>query len=293
MGATPPVCKPSTTTPPDYSKQLSRGVPPVERAPTSLFPFQSIGPADVTWYFPIDVGTGFKATGVFIPQKFNYAEQVDVILYFHGSKLKEFQTINDYWGGNVEHITLRQDLNDSGRSAILIAPTLKEDPGYSNDQLGNFANPGFGLTFLDEVMDWLGKYEPRYALNCVKPRVRNVVLSGHSGGGNAIHHQLESMKTKVCEVWNFDVVYGEVSDWVSFAYYNPTKRLTFYWAVQSPGARKQLIELKDITNLGMLQMGLARTIDNLEIFQGAAHHFPCLTDNFVKQARRSRCLGSR
>ena len=66
MGATATVCKPSTTTPPDYSKQLSPGVPPVERAPTSLFPFQSIGPGDVTWYFPIDVGTGFKATGVFI-----------------------------------------------------------------------------------------------------------------------------------------------------------------------------------------------------------------------------------
>ena len=43
----------------EYASKLPKGVPPVERAPTSMAPFQVIGPADTTWYFPLDLpGTG-------------------------------------------------------------------------------------------------------------------------------------------------------------------------------------------------------------------------------------------
>jgi hypothetical protein len=259
-----------------------------------MFPFQVIGPADTTWYFPIDVGVkGFKATGVFIPQGFAYAEMVDVILYFHGNKQGDFQTINQYWNGKLHNILLREDLIASGKNALLVAPTLGENPGHGlsgNADLGIFGSPGAGTTYLGQVMDWLGTYEPRYALNCLTPKVRRVVLAGHSGGGNPIHLQMESMKASICELWCFDVVYGDVSDWIKFAYYNPTKRLTFYHAIQSLDSLKQLIKLKQTTDMGMMQMGGSRPLDNLEIIKGADEHFRCLTGNFRNQAKRSRCF---
>ena len=290
-------CKPPSTEPPDYSKQLGRGVPPVEGAATTLFPKPGKGPADRTWYFPIDVGVkGFKTTGVFIPQGFGYAQEVDVILYFHGNKQGDFKTINEYWNGNLHSIQLREDLNGAGKSALLIAPTLGENPGHGltgNDDLGNFGKPGTGTAYLDEVMDWLGKYEPRYAQNCVTPRVRKVILAGHSGGGNPIHLQMDSMKAKVCETWCFDVVYGEVSDWIRFAFYNPTKKVTFYHAVQSLDSLAKLIKLKQLTDTGMMLSGGSRPLDNMEIIKGASEHFHCLTDNFRTQVRRSRCLAGR
>ncbi len=221
---------------------------------------------------------------------------MNVILYFHGNKQGDFQTINQYWHGQLHDILLREDLNAASKSALLVAPTLGENPGHGltkNDDLGIFGQPGTGTAYLNEVMDWLGKYDPRYALNCVTPRVRKVVLAGHSGGGNPIHLQMDSMKAQICEIWCFDVVYGDVSDWVQFAYYNPTKRVTFYHAIQSLGSLAELIKLKQTTDMGMMQMGGSRPLDNLEIIKGASSHFPCLTNNFRAQVKRSRCLGGR
>ena len=132
-------------------------------------------------------------------------------------------------------------------------------------------------------MDWLGKYEPRYVQSCVTPRVRKIILAGHSGGGNPIHLQMDSMKAKVCEIWCFDVVYGKASDWIDFARYNPTKRMTFYYAIQSPDDRADLISQKQKADQGK------QPLDNMEIIKGGSHHFPCLTDNFRPQVKRSGC----
>ncbi|MFO1372277.1 MAG: hypothetical protein U1F42_07745 [Candidatus Competibacteraceae bacterium] len=274
--------------PADYSSRLPRGVPPVERAPTS-FPFvleqaKTFGPADVTWYFPIALPKT-NPTGVFIPQGFGNPKEVDVILYFHGNKLGEFDTINQYWSGKLHNIALRDDLNASGKRALLVAPTLGENSGHGmggNPALGIFGTPGGGNCFLDHVMQWLGKYEPRYSLNNIVPQVRSVVLAGHSGGGNAIHLQMEAMKAKISEIWCFDVVYGDVNDWVDFARFNPTKRLTFYHAVQSLDSLKNLIRLKEVT-----EIQFPRSLDNLKIIKGGSDHFPCLTDNFRSHAKQS------
>lgn len=299
-----PTCPATSSPPPDYSKQLPRGVPPVERAPTSMFPYQKLGPADTTWYFPIDVGLRkFKVTGVFVPKNFTYSETVDIILYFHGNKLGEFSTINEYWQGNLHKILLREDLNGAGKGAVLVAPTLGENPGHGlsgNDDLGNFGKPGAAKAYLDEVVQWLGAYDPHYAIrpsgpgsNTVKPvcpKVGKIILAGHSGGGSPIHVQMESLKASLCEIWCFDVVYFEVTDWIKFAYYNPSIRLTFYHAVQSLDALNLLVQWKKDVEAGKTSIGPQRKLDNLEIFKGATEHFRCLTHNFQDQAKRSKCL---
>jgi len=279
--------------PQDYSSKLPRGVPPVERAPTSLFPYQVIGPADATWYFPIEL-PGTSPTGVFLPQGFSYGSQVDVILYFHGNKRGEFSHINQYWGSGFPYkCTLREDLNAAGKNAILVAPTMGSAPGhalYGNPDLGIFGQPGGAACFLDHVMQWLGNYDPHYSLKNPKviPTVGKVILAGHSGGGSPIHTQMESLKAKICEIWCFDVVYYDVTDWMSFAYYNPTKRLTFFHAVQSLGALKELKKLKEIT-----EMGLHRSMGNIQFIDAGNHHYPALTNNFRNQVKGSTCLGAR
>jgi hypothetical protein len=285
-------CPKVGTLPQDYSSKLPKGVPPVERAATSLFPYQVIGPADTTWYFPIDL-PGTSPTGVFIPQGFAYGSQVDVILFFHGNKRGEFTTINEYWVSKFYKATLREDLNAAGKSALLIAPTMGAAPGKAltgNTDLGVFGQPGGAQCFLDHVMQWLGTYDPHYSLNNTKiiPQVRNIILAGHSGGGSPIHIQMESLKAKLCEIWCFDVVYYDVTDWMAFVVYNPTKFLTFYHAIQSLGALAELKKLRDIT-----EMGLHKSLGNLRIIDAGNHHYPALTNNFRNQVKQSKCLQAR
>ena len=288
-----PNCPKVGTLPQDYSSKLPKGVPPVERAPTSMAPFQVIGPADTTWYFPLDL-PGTSPTGVFIPQGFGYQSEVDVILYFHGNKRGEFSHINQYWGPGFPYkCTLREDLNASGKSAILIAPTMGSAPGAAlngNPDLGVFGQPGGAECFLDHVMQWLGNYDPHYSLKNPKvvPKVGKVILAGHSGGGSPIHIQMESLKAKICEIWCFDVVYYTLSDWMQFAVYNPTKQVYFYHAIQSLGALKELKKLK-----GLTEMGLYRSLGNVQFIDAGNHHYPALTNNFGKRLKATTCLSAR
>lgn len=56
----------------DYVDKLPPGVPPVEKQPTSLFPFPPpVGPAEATYYFPIPL-EGCNPTGVFFPIGYSF-----------------------------------------------------------------------------------------------------------------------------------------------------------------------------------------------------------------------------
>src|SRR5262249_27967114 len=143
-----------------------------------------------------------------------------------------FDTINQYWQGDYYNITLREDIIASRKNVLLVAPTMGPYPGagLKNPHEGIFSEPGMGDCFLEHVMTWLGHYEPLF--NNVKPNVREIVLAGHSGGGNPIHNQMESMKARLCEIWCFDTVVGNMTDWCDFARFNKTVTLRFFHAVQ-------------------------------------------------------------
>lgn len=268
--------------PDEYARRLPKNVPAVEQPPT--------GPAGTTWYFPIALSKT-SPTGVFVPSGFTYPNEVDIILYFHGNKDGAFQNINQYWHGDYNSITLREYLNASGKQALLVAPTMGYYPGHmlwGNPDLGVFGSSGGGDCFLHHVMAWLGKYDDGYASREVVPTVRKIVLAGHSGGGNGIHAQMESMKERICEIWCFDVVYGNVSDWIDFASRNPTKPMTFYHAVQSSDSFKDLSALKDATETKK-QINL----DHVKLIEAGNHHFPALTNNFRDRVNATTCFASR
>jgi hypothetical protein len=285
-----PTCPDVGDLPENYSDRLSRRVPAIERPSTSDIPCQFPGPAEVTWYFPIDLPQT-NPTGVFIPRGFSYAPEIDVILFFHGNKQGLWHHINDYWHGDVRQITLREDLNASGKNALLIAPTMGATPGYGgihNADLGIFARLGGGNCFLDHVMHWLGKYDAHYADKKMIPHVRRVVLAGHSGGGNPIHAQMESMKARICEIWAFDIVYGNVDDWVAFAHCNDNISMMFFHATQSTVAFNDLVAQKNdkINKLGW-------TLDNLVTVEAGKDHYRVLTDHFPMQVKNTNCFACR
>lgn len=198
----------------DYVNALPRNVPPIEQPFSASSPSDFAGPAEATYYFPIEVmPQGHdNATGVFFPAGFKFPDTINVILYFHGHKAGEFKTINEYWSGKLHNLYLREDINATGKQAVLIAPTMGAAPGSSiNAGMGIFAKPGAADAYLAEVVKWIGKYVPQYVQNKKAPRVGNIVLAGHSGAGGILSQQVRTMHSPVCEVWGFDTMYGQGS----------------------------------------------------------------------------------
>jgi hypothetical protein len=194
----------------DYADRLPKNVPPIEHPFSVSCPSDFAGPAEVTYYFPIEVmPPGHdNATGVFFPAGFQFPGKLNVILYFHGHKAAEFKTINEYWSGRLHNLYLREFVNATCKQAVLIAPTMGAAPGSSlNAGMGIFANPGAADDYLAEVARWVGKYVPQYVSKGT-PEIGNIVLAGHSGAGGILLQQVRTMRSPVREVWGFDTMYG-------------------------------------------------------------------------------------
>jgi hypothetical protein len=196
----------------DYLDKLPANVPPIEHPLWAAHPSDPGGPAEVTYYFPIEVMPSGQdnATGVFFPAGFTFPDEINVILYFHGHKKGEFKTINDYWSGKLHDLYLRETINATGKQAVLIAPTLGAAPGSGiNKDMGIFANAGAGDDFLADVVTWIGKVVPQYVQKKKAPKIGNIVLAGHSGAGGILSQQVKTMRAPICEVWGFDTMYGQ------------------------------------------------------------------------------------
>jgi hypothetical protein len=292
----------------DYVDTLPPGIPPVEKEPTSD------GPGEATYYFPVPLD-GCNPTGVFFPTGYSFPCTMNVILYFHGHMLGEFKTINEYWDGSLHDIRLREDINASGKQAVLIAPTLGEFPGRSlHKDMGIFSQAGAGDDFLAEVARWIGKYVPQYTARKLKPGIGNVVLAGHSGAGGILSRQAKTMQSRVCEVWGFDSMCGQASDpiskkpidvaddwretaaarhklafdnaWGLFPYPRPRPStwFHFYWAEASSGVHSRDLQER------ARQWGLTNVTVEANTRLGGEYHFDALTSNFKKRVAEARCF---
>jgi hypothetical protein len=79
----------------DYLDRLPANVPPVEHPLWAAHPSDAGGPAEATYYFPIEVMPSGQpnATGVFFPTGFKFPGTINVIVYFHGHKKKADSTV--------------------------------------------------------------------------------------------------------------------------------------------------------------------------------------------------------
>jgi len=295
-----------------YLAQLPPKVPPIEGPFDEKFPSQTIGPPTITYYFPLTL-EGCNPTGVFFPQKFGFQSEIDVILFFHGFKQGEFlkvKTIDYYWSGRFQDIQLREDVNASGKSVVLIAPMLGDQPGsIQTSDMGVFRNPGGGDDFLEEVRTWIGKYVPQY--KGVKPTIGNVILAGHSGAGVILDIQARSMKANICEVWGFDSLYGQgafhrdvVQDWLDVASARSGTKFYFSSTSETSGnavdlgkrAKKQGLSRFDIEVFSGSSASLPTTLKQGSRWNGftmaisSSWHYETITKNFLNRVKSASCL---
>jgi hypothetical protein len=312
----------------DYVKQLPVGVPALERPLSPYGTFTPIvpkskgwkgplpsGPADVTYYFALPLMKN-KPAAVFFPSKFFPAHSricpppagINVVLYFHGFKLGEFEHINKYLSGQLHGIQLRQDINSSGKRPVLIAPTLGESPGSASqpEDMMIFGKPGGVDTFFAEVLRAIAKYVPEYSERCMTPTIGNLVLAGHSGAGAILSNQIMNIPTTVAEVWGFDSLYGGagpdikkgvtvmdsgvVNAWVTLASANPNTKFFFHWGTNPlRTAGTKLEEIAKDPGLGNIKVMESKAPAGVAA-DTEAHHFAVLTDNFGRRVSDSKNL---
>lgn len=175
---------------------------------------------------PIDSWSG-QITGVYVPPSVKPGATVNVILFLHGDKVRVWDqhgTIRDYW--NLPKVPLRQGLKTSGKPFILVAPTLGKKASKEFGNLG--ANIDDHLDHVLAKLHQLGA--PEFPLS-QPPDIGQLIIAGHSGAFGPIKSILASMKkykSKIKEIWGFDMMYGDTASHLAtvtvpvYTYFNDT-----------------------------------------------------------------------
>lgn len=155
--------------------------------------------------FPKDKHYSNSTVGIIIPNGFKPAEQVDLVVHFHGH--------GNYVENCLDQFGLAAQLVKSGMNAILIVPqgpymVSDSGSGKMEDENG-FAN------LINEVVNYLHAEGKVSATT-----IGRIVLAGHSGGYKAmsliLHHG--GMNDHITDVLLFDASYGGLeyfADWIA------------------------------------------------------------------------------
>ena len=147
-------------------------------------------------------------TGIYIPAGYKLQRNVDLIIYLHGHKIPSgvstSATIADIW--KRPEFRFREELNDSGKEVILVAPTLGPKSGA-----WKLTDEKFGLDwYADQVMKVLIARGPYKGVS-QQLFVGSIILACHSGGGVPMR-QLAQMNHRysknIIEFWGFDCLYN-------------------------------------------------------------------------------------
>jgi hypothetical protein len=188
-------------------------------------------------YLPIKLNNTLpKKTGVFIPEHFQPAAAVNMIVYFHGWIIADCETKEDpfldkgmeYYWGTPYFKCLRDELDARKVNAILVAPTfalrIRRKPAASYGNL----NAAGKLDFL--IDETLSQLKASGALPATA-QAGNVILSGHSAGGLPMLTILETtnaLKPNIAECWGFECLYFGTGGWNTWLSANPNKRFRHF-----------------------------------------------------------------
>ncbi|MET0896790.1 MAG: extensin family protein [Mycobacterium sp.] len=193
----------------------------------------AVEPAGTTQFERITLGGELGATpmtGIFVPTGYRPQAQVDMVIYFHGMKvpsgLSSSATISDIW--RHRDFPLREQVNDSGKNVILVAPTL----GPSS-QPGKLTRPGGFDWYVDQVIGALAQRGP-YRHSGGPPQVGNIVLAAHSAGGKVMRpvaNRQHKYSSKIRECWGFDCLYSPCDEevWRTWGIGHPHARLYIHY----------------------------------------------------------------
>jgi hypothetical protein len=142
-----------------------------------------------------------SSVAIFIPKGLRETGKLDFVVHFHGWR--------HHIGNVLPHYQPIEQLIESKRNAILIIP---QGPYDAPDSFGGkLEDPGGFERFMAEVMATLrqksGLQKKAFVLG-------NIILSGHSGGYQAISSILDrgGLTDHVAEVWLFDALYAHTDE---------------------------------------------------------------------------------
>lgn len=170
----------------------------------------------------VEVFDGKRVTGkalVFLPAGVTLAEQVPMLVYFHGYNS---QNDLDSYMKAAPARDLRKVLR--GKKALLVEPW-----GGNKSTFGAFTSAAGLATLIEYAMFTAVSYGPPTRPCPVKPPPpASLILAGFSGGGAPLQAAVKAGPPPHLfkQVWCFDCMYsGEGAAWVKWAKANPDKTL--------------------------------------------------------------------
>jgi hypothetical protein len=227
---------------------------PVTSAAPALLGEESDPPAK-SFYVRIPLGAEAPAkpmTGIFCPRHFQAKPEVDLIIYLHGIKPRADLSTDRYWSRKHHpHFALREGLNESGKNAILVWPTLGP---RSQNQTGWLTEPGGLDRFIEQVLAALVAYG-LYRQSGKRPQVGTIILACHSGGGLPMRRLAmgkNRYSSKIKECWGFDCLYfdGDETVWPKWAKARPETKLFIYYQ-NSTRSRSEQLKRQHVSNISV------------------------------------------
>lgn len=155
---------------------------------------------------------GMKPTAVYLPPKHaSAATKFDVVIWLHGFYVKDHEFLF-----HVDPARLREQVRDSGKDIVLIAPFLGYEYALGDGFAGNYnvkdlAAPNWGERYLEEILGALAKFLGGSSTSIPQLQIGKLILACHSGGGNAMRHLVGTLgryQPKLTACWGFDCLYG-------------------------------------------------------------------------------------
>lgn len=137
-----------------------------------------------------------STVGIYVPAHYRSGDSIDYVVHFHG------------WHNDVRHVLeryrLREQLERSGRNAILVVPQGPKDAPDSDFGKLEHDRNGFAR-FIAQVGEYLREHNVTTA-----ETTGRIVLSAHSGGygGEGGVLAVGGMNANVTDVLMFDCAYG-------------------------------------------------------------------------------------
>lgn len=154
-------------------------------------------------------------TGIVIPSQFAPVDgAVDLIVHFHGWR-NDVATV-------LKRYRLAEQLEASGRNAVLVVPQGPKDAPDSGDGKLELDENGFAR-FAGDVLAFLTA-----TTGAARPlRVRNIVLTAHSGGYGGAGGVLTrgGLNERISDVILFDAAYGYYEAFSAWAKGAPSRHL--------------------------------------------------------------------
>jgi hypothetical protein len=204
-----------------------------------------------------------KPTAVYFPPKHAASsKKLDVVLWLHGFYVKDHKCL---FRGDLARI--REQVRDSGKDVVLIAPFLGFEYAVGDSVAGNYdikdlATPRWGERYLDQIIAAISQFQTPN----VKPpsllQIGKLVIACHSGGGNGMRNLVGSLgkyQSSLTACWGFDCLYGASA--------NPDDATFWYQWLSGPNASALDIiygpsTLPQSVKLHLMGLGLATAEGN-------------------------------